>query len=178
LYQSEEILKNLEIRFVNQNKDRYSEIFNAISSEDYKLAHRLVHSLKGNAGQIGRTQLEKIAGIIETQLDELDLPISSEALEQLNNELSKIIVELTHLLDDNYKKIKLLNDNQAIELLNTIEEMLYNKNPKVLKLLDDVRGLHNDENDIVGKLIHEIEDYNFSSALIIASDIKKELCQS
>ena len=57
--------KKLRISFVKANRSKYEEIAGAIASGDIALAHRLVHTLKGNAGQIGKSGLQKAASEVE-----------------------------------------------------------------------------------------------------------------
>jgi CheY-like chemotaxis protein len=60
-HKEDDLQKKLEIRFVKCNQNKYTEISEALSSGDIKLAHRLAHTLKGNAGQIGRWGLHDAA---------------------------------------------------------------------------------------------------------------------
>jgi signal transduction histidine kinase/CheY-like chemotaxis protein len=76
----EEDLKNKFIRiFVNNNKNKYNEIAKAVDSGDIKTAHRLVHSLKGNAGMIGKNSLQKAAGDVQNLLKEDNPNLESES---------------------------------------------------------------------------------------------------
>jgi CheY-like chemotaxis protein len=76
----EEDLKNKFIRiFVNNNKTKYDEIAKAVNDRDIKTAHRLAHSLKGNAGMIGKTRLQKAAEDVEMLLNEENLDLASVA---------------------------------------------------------------------------------------------------
>jgi CheY-like chemotaxis protein len=76
----EEDLKNKFIHiFVNNNKTKYNEIVKAVDEGDIKTAYLLVHSLKGNAGMIGKNRLQKAAEDVESLLKEENPDIDSVA---------------------------------------------------------------------------------------------------
>jgi CheY-like chemotaxis protein len=92
----EEDLKNKFIRiFVNNNKTKYDEITKAIADGDIKTAHRLAHSLKGNAGMIGKKRLQRAAEDVQNLLKEENPDLESEAnrsaMEILKAELEAVI---------------------------------------------------------------------------------------
>jgi HPt (histidine-containing phosphotransfer) domain-containing protein len=49
--------RKLMARFVTDNGAKYAEIVKAMDAGDAKLAHRLAHTLKGNAGLLGEIRL-------------------------------------------------------------------------------------------------------------------------
>jgi CheY-like chemotaxis protein len=92
----EEELKNKFIRiFVNNNKNKYNEITKAVDGGDIKTAHRLAHSLKGNAGMIGKKRLQRAAGDVQDLLKEENLYLESEVYHSvmgaLKSELEAVI---------------------------------------------------------------------------------------
>ena len=60
--------KRMRISFIKGNLNKYEEISDAINSGDIELAHRLAHSLKSNAGHIGKSKLQKAAAEVEELL--------------------------------------------------------------------------------------------------------------
>jgi len=70
----DELHQMLINRFVDTNSDICSEIDIALNEGNIKLAHRLVHTLKSNAGQLGKKSLQKAAEDMENNLkDEKNL---------------------------------------------------------------------------------------------------------
>ena len=63
--------KKLKITFAKNNQGRFDEIASAVKSGDIKLAHRLAHTLKGNAGQIGESNLQNAAAKVESLLKQM-----------------------------------------------------------------------------------------------------------
>jgi len=86
------------ISFVKNNQTMYAEITDAIESGNITLAHRLAHSLKGNAGFIGRTKLQEYAGEVESLLKEGN-PVPEALMDIFRNELTLALEELRPLLD-------------------------------------------------------------------------------
>ena len=89
-----EMQEALGMDFREGNLNRYDEITEAINGGDFKLAHRLTHSLKSNAGQIGKDELQKIAQSVEHILSKGEIP-PADMMESLNDSLSKVLKDLT-----------------------------------------------------------------------------------
>jgi signal transduction histidine kinase/CheY-like chemotaxis protein len=95
-----EFQKSLEKYFVKTNINKYEEICKFMEEGDIKLACRLVHTLKGNAGQIGKNSLQSIAASVEHQLADGTNKVSKEQMETLKNELDAVITEFMPLLNE------------------------------------------------------------------------------
>jgi signal transduction histidine kinase/DNA-binding response OmpR family regulator len=93
--QVEEIHTVLQNLFLQNNLHKFEEIDNALQAGDIKLAHRLAHTLKSNAGQIGKTALQQAAAEVERQLKEGENQLSAEQLKALETELAAVLRELT-----------------------------------------------------------------------------------
>jgi CheY-like chemotaxis protein/HPt (histidine-containing phosphotransfer) domain-containing protein len=89
-----EFQRELQVIFVKDNKRKHEEIINAIKTGDIKLAHRLAHSLKSSAGQIGKTDLQNAAADIESRLGDGKNMVTPALLFILKTELSKVLAEL------------------------------------------------------------------------------------
>jgi CheY-like chemotaxis protein len=178
---NKELLKKLQISFIKNNKTTHTEISEAISAGDIKLAHRLAHTLKGNAGMIGKTRLRNAAAEVEELLkDNLD----SEEFHSLDHfkmvrlstddieiELMLVLDELKPLLDEfeGRETTKALNREQVLALFDKLEPMLININPESVGLLDDIRSIPGAE-----VLAQQIEEYDFESASRTLVSFKKE----
>jgi len=90
-----EFQKTLRKVFYNSSINKYTEINDAISKKDIKLAHRLAHTLKGNAGQVGKTDLQKAAAQVEHHLrDGINL-VTEELFAVLKKELDQVLSEFS-----------------------------------------------------------------------------------
>jgi len=92
--------ENFERLFVKCNSKKFNEIKEALEADDVKLAHRLVHSLKSNAAQIGRTSLQKAAADIEARLKGGKNLADPQQLALLKTELDAVLEELAPLSND------------------------------------------------------------------------------
>jgi len=90
-----EFQKTLRKVFYNSSINKYNEINDAINKKDIKLAHRLAHTLKGNAGQVGKTELQKAAAQVEHHLrDGINL-VTEELFVALKTELDQVLSEFS-----------------------------------------------------------------------------------
>jgi CheY-like chemotaxis protein len=89
-----EFKKTLIEVFLKSGQDRFNEIKSAIDCGDIKLAHRLVHSLKGNAAQIEKPALQRAAAAVELALKDEKNLVTSEQLVLLEKELNAALSEL------------------------------------------------------------------------------------
>ncbi|MCL2077800.1 MAG: ATP-binding protein [Oscillospiraceae bacterium] len=95
---TEQLQKMLMSEFVKNNQTRYKDLTDAIAAGDTKLAHRLMHSLKGNAGFIGKTNLQGIAKEAETLL-KAEKSVPMNIMDALETELTLTLEELTTALN-------------------------------------------------------------------------------
>jgi signal transduction histidine kinase/DNA-binding response OmpR family regulator len=89
----EELYKELQVEFAKANRNVCYDITSAIASGDVKLAHRLAHTLKGNAGMLGKTRLQTAAAEVEAILKEGNSTLSEEMLDYLESELKEVLEE-------------------------------------------------------------------------------------
>ncbi|MCL2018805.1 MAG: response regulator [Oscillospiraceae bacterium] len=165
-----ELQRKLRLSFIKNNLSKYDEICDALKTGDIEAAHRLAHGLKGNAGQIGKKELQKAAEKIEFLIKDNLLPIPKTALNVLNAELKAVLEELRPLLDEiaAHNKPLSLNAEQIAELFDKLEPLLDNLNPECVNFLDDLRAVPGTE-----ELTGYIEDYDFESAALILKEIKR-----
>jgi signal transduction histidine kinase/CheY-like chemotaxis protein len=95
-----EFKKSLEKYFVKTNINKYEEICKSLEDGDIKQAHRLVHALKGNAGQIGKQALQSAAVTVELQLTNETNTVTPEHMAVLKNELDLVLTELKPRLNE------------------------------------------------------------------------------
>ncbi|MDR3020497.1 MAG: response regulator, partial [Treponema sp.] len=157
----DELLTMLRINFVKNNRNLYADIIKAIDTGDIKLAHRLTHTLKGNAGQIGKAKLQSVAAEVEELLKNGASSIPVDKMDLLKTELTQVLEELRPLYDEHTARsvAGTLNTEQLPALFDKIKPMLENINPEVMNLLDDIRVIPGSE-----ELVRQIEDYDFESA--------------
>jgi len=162
----------LQIHFAKDNQDIDKKIRVAINDSDIKLAHRLAHTLKSNAGQIREIDLRDEADILEEHLSKDNILAAKAQLEHVSLALQTVLVRLSPLLTDVYKKtVEKLTDPEEISLtLNKLELMLQKNNPECMKMIDDLNAIPGAE-----RLVLYVEEFDFKNALVELGDLSERL---
>ena len=164
--------------FYKSNKDKYNEIVKALKEKDVKLAHRLAHSLKSNAGQIGKKLLQQAAAAVERQLKDGEDLVAPMQMAKLENELKAALSEaaLSEFASlsgasapDDEAPAQTLDGSAAQETFGELETMLKMGNPECRKFSDSLRMIPGGE-----ELIQQMEDFDFQAALSTLAKLKKE----
>ena len=168
--EDEKSLKQLQLNFVKNNQTAYEEIIKAIDNGDIKLAHRLAHTLKGNAGLIGKKSLREAAMAVEDLLSEGKNLTDLEKNGRLEAELRSVLNELAPLLVEAEKNMKTEEaDTKTIkEIIMKLEPMLINRNPQCVNLIEDIRTIPGAE----GLALH-VEKMKFKQAITELQKIKE-----
>jgi len=171
-----EVQKKFRINFARSNANKCAEIAAAILAGDIKLAHRMAHSLKGNAGQIGKSELAGIAGTIEGLLKDGNIP-PADIIDRLQIELEAVLLELNPLLDEEMKReeiakaeIPAITKEQSQEILQRLKPLLENRKTDSLELLDDIKRIPGAE-----LLARQVDDFDFRSALKTLEKLMEEV---
>ena len=93
-----ELQKKLQALFIENNKSIYKEIMEAMIKGDNTLAYRLVHTLKSNAGNVGKIILQRAAADVEIQLKSGKNTVPGEQLRNLKTELEMVLNEFSSKL--------------------------------------------------------------------------------
>ena len=159
-----EAAKRLRINFAKNNQDVLAQITDAVAAGEIKLAHRLAHSLKGNAGLIGKNELKNAAYEVETILkDGLETFFHSK-MSVLEIELNRVLAEFEPLLEPDKGPVEVdgfLEEAEIARLYGQLAPMLENRNPECCMLLDKLRRVPNAD-----YLARQIEDYDFEAAAL------------
>ncbi|MDR0464593.1 MAG: response regulator [Treponema sp.] len=191
----EEFHKKLQLMFIRSNHNKFSEIVTAMKN-DLSLAYRLTHSLKSNAGQIGMRKLQSAAAVVERQLKGGVNRVTEEELLHLETELSAVLNELSHLMDEQ-SGLKEMDDlfhaatapsvskpdpeesgqDYAEKILNTLEPLLKMGSPDCCKLIDSIRAISGDAHigQIKDTLVQQIDDFEFDQAFSSYKKLKEAL---
>jgi len=163
--------RQIQTIFVKKNQNKFTEIENAINSGEIKLAYRLAHTLKGNAGQIGETALQAAALEVESRLKGEKNNVTSAYLDTLNRELNRTLAKLAPLLQKKESTANLEIDKEKInDLFNQLEEMLENSDPDCFNLIESLKTIPASE-----QLITQVEDFDFELALETLKELRHKL---
>jgi HPt (histidine-containing phosphotransfer) domain-containing protein len=145
--------------FVKTNRSRFKEISDAINTGDIQTAHRLVHTLKSNAGQLNKTMLQHAAEELEGKLANGVNNSTPQQMKTLQTELSAAIAELEPLVyepDLSVKTAKPLDKKAARKLLEEVGILLINSNVESLNYVDKLRMIPGSD-----ELVRQIENLDF-----------------
>jgi len=170
--EDEKMLKKLKINFVKNNETIYNKIIEAADSGDIKSAHRLAHTLKSNAAQIGKKQLQSIAAVVETMLSEGKNLLTEEQKNSLEAELKSVLCELAPLIAEvkPQQREEAVGAERMLELIEKLEPLLKNNDTESLSFLDELYAVPE-----ASELARQIEEYEFKLATAILEDLKKRL---
>ena len=166
---NEKLLKKLQSNFVTFNHGKFDEITGAIGKKDIQLAHRLAHSLKSNAGMIGRIRLQRAAERVETLLKKGEIDGLEVLMSILETELKLVLEELNSLQNEPAAAGEPPDTGQVLVLFEQLQPMLENINPACADLLDDIRVIPGAD-----ELARQIEEYDFENALVTLAKLKKK----
>jgi signal transduction histidine kinase/CheY-like chemotaxis protein len=99
-----EYQKTLQAYFVKSYRNKFNEIMTFLDAGDISSAHRLAHTLKGNAAQLGKKNLQNAALNVERNLRNGENHATKEQLAILENELNLVLDELELANSENKSK--------------------------------------------------------------------------
>jgi len=158
-----ELRQKLINKFVESNQNKVLEIKSALDARNIVLAHRLVHNLKSNAGQLRKTSLQQVAQNVEDTLKSGESYVTAMQLEALEFEVETVLTELAPLVKKlrvSETPIKTHDIAEAQRILNELEPLLIDSNTDCISYIDDLRSIPGSE-----ELIAQLEDFDFKLAL-------------
>ncbi|MCL2690293.1 MAG: ATP-binding protein, partial [Chitinispirillia bacterium] len=170
--EDEKLLRRLRVNFVRDNENTYDKIINAVGAGDMVLAYRLAHTLKSNAAQLGKKQLQYAAEAVETMLSEGKNLLTEEQTESLKKELKSVLDELAPFIAKAapVKKLESVDKEKALALIEKLEPLIINSDTASLKFLDELYAVFGD-----GKFARQIEDFEFKLAAATLEILKRKL---
>ncbi|MCH8618649.1 ATP-binding protein [Undibacterium sp. TS12] len=132
-------------RFQQSQANSLSELRRLTNIKDFHNAERLSHTLKGLAGSIGATKLQRIAGELEYALSkEAAYPnapsnVLPQLLEQLDASLNAVLNEIGDYLPKNspIKTESLLNATEAKTILDSLRNLLLDYDGEAQTLFEE-----------------------------------------
>jgi len=168
-------LKNqLKEHFVKSHQETYENIVNAVENNDLKLVHRLVHTLKGNAGQVDEAKLALISKEIEENINNGETNINTKLLDVLKNELDTVLKKLAPMLaESNSRKIvrqEKFDADKMLKIFNKLEPLLRDHSYDSMQFIDELVVIPGAE-----ELVIKIENLDYGSALETLKILKENI---
>jgi PAS domain S-box-containing protein len=174
----DELHKKLVTNFAKDNRNRFGEITQALSAGDIELAHRLAHTLKSNAAQLGKALLSQAAANVELQLKGGQNLVTPQQMTALESELNAALTELSAEIktDTSLRPYEVVEPNREPvnaefekELFEKLEPMLEMGNLECREYIGRLLGIPGTE-----QLRQHIEDLDFEDALATIAELKKK----
>jgi chemotaxis protein histidine kinase CheA len=158
--EDDDLQRIIKTNFVKYNQTVYDDFIKALDSGDVKQAHRIAHTLKGNAGQLGETCLQRAAAEIENLLRTGRNMLPKEHLYILKQELTTVLTKLESFnVVEEAAPAEEFNLEKAKEIVKILKPMLKSGNPESLNYKKDLRSIPGSE-----ELIRLIDDFEFEAA--------------
>jgi len=175
-----EVQRELQSIFLKGNRQKYEEITKALEANDIKTAQILAHSLKANAGQLGKTVLQQAASDVEAGITDGKNMIGTKQLAALKPALDAVIAEFSLPVDDNSRPAEevgaesgeRLDSEAALKLIEELEPLLKKGRSECRDYIKNLRRISGNEN-LIQQLIQQIEDFDFGQALVTLGELKK-----
>jgi CheY-like chemotaxis protein len=174
-----ELRYRLITNFVNGSRNTFSNITQALNTGDIKLAHRLAHTLKSNAGQLGNVTLQQAAANVEKYLKDGDNLVTEQQMNALETELNAALVEFEkalYELSQSGAETEVESDPQwldsesARKLIEELEPLVETGNLECQRFSHSLRRIHGSE-----ELIKQLDEMDFEPALATLAKLKKSL---
>jgi len=170
--ENDELRQKLINKFVETNTLKFEEIVDALRTGDIKLAHRLAHTLKSNAGQLGQMDLQQAAKDVEDDIKDGEYRIDTPQMKLLSKELDAVIKELIPMVKEpNISTTAIpLSPNEAHKLLDELIHLLQDNDPECLSYVDKLHSIPGSE-----KLIRQMENFDFNLAVETAAELNRKI---
>jgi len=169
--------------FLKDNKNKYSEITEALNAGDIKLAYRLAHTLKSNSGHLGKISLQQAAANVEECLKDGQNMVTVQQLNALETEINAAFAELSaEAASNSMPQVNEASGHEAAdqaepvdmefakELIEKLEPILQMGSLDCRELTGSLRRIPGS-----GELRQQIEDLDFEDALVSLAELKKNL---
>jgi HPt (histidine-containing phosphotransfer) domain-containing protein len=144
---NERLYRKMLKKFISNNTQTCSELKKLISEEKFEQAHLMIHTLKGESGNIGANKVAKLALKVEKAVLTKDVPSFEKKLILLEKSMKDIITAVQNYFHE--KNSETEKDLRPIkEITKELTENLKAKNPKTFDLLDELKEYNIKESDI------------------------------
>jgi len=171
LLDNDEVLyREVLMTFVNYHGNTEQELHSALAQNDMEVARRIIHTIKGIAGNIGAFKLQKASEELEQVIKKTDnnIPDSEPSLIHFFDQLRSVLNELELLsATESEKNNNSFTDQEVAEKLEEIRTLLQNSDTEVEgRVAELCSGINNKAVEKHLKNIAScLERYDFEQAL-------------
>jgi CheY-like chemotaxis protein/HPt (histidine-containing phosphotransfer) domain-containing protein len=167
------LYRNLLLKFSRSQAEAVMEIQSALTANDTETAHRLAHTVKGVAGNIGANDLFEAAVAVDAAFKDEDREGIERGLPRLEEELRRVLTSIGALANNDSDASSAiprdtpLDPEELTPLFERLAELLSNDDADAQQelevLLPKVKGTEAEER--INKLSGYIASYDFETAL-------------
>lgn len=144
---NEKLYKKMLDKFVYSNKQTCANITELISKGEFEKAHILIHTLKGESGNVGATKVFKLSQQIEKAVSNKNVSEIEKKVILLEKSITEITVSLQNYFQATASSIE-SSDRSIKEVVQELIKCLKLKNPKAFDLLDELTKFDFDRSEI------------------------------
>ncbi|MBF0101039.1 MAG: Hpt domain-containing protein [Desulfobacterales bacterium] len=188
LNKNEQLMIKLLLEFVRDYADAYERIQSALQTDHVPLALKLIHTIKGLAGNLCALQLFENSKTLETAIKH-NTGDYQNLMHSFYSSLTEAIHTAQHIIDQNTKhqntiKTDSLSDNLHTEIhpdvpdmLNTLSVLLQEHNIESGDCLTSIRSMlrHPECQAKLNTLEQSIDKFDFASARHTLNELIKEV---
>jgi len=171
------LYRSLLRQFVEQQADAVSKISASVEQQDFALAERLMHTLKGVSGNLGAKTTNEMIANLEISLRNRDVRSLDAGLPRLSIELTRTIEAIRNSLAadtvDPRPRAIVFDSAETVALLKHLKRLLADDDGAALDQLLDARerveGILSDAD--LNTLERAVRDFDFTAALDCLADI-------
>jgi two-component system sensor histidine kinase/response regulator len=171
------LYRSLLGQFVEQQADAVSKISASVEQQDFALAERLMHTLKGVSGNLGAKTTNEMAGELEISLRNRDVQSLDADLPRLSIELARTMEAIRNSLAvdsvDPRPPPVAFDPTETMALLKHLKQLLADDDGAALDQLLDARerleGILSDAE--LNTLERAVRDFDFTAALDCLANI-------
>jgi HPt (histidine-containing phosphotransfer) domain-containing protein len=179
----EDLYQSLLVNFKLNHEMDLEKAGALMETGDYQAVRRLAHTLKSTANLIGAKVLGGAALAVENAVQENGQLPAPEMLETLEREFDAVMAELGRIVPESAGKTYGTGEPlpggefdmvRALAFIRKLELLLDSRNPGSLNLRDDIRELLGPVGEECGKLISQIENFDFKEAAETLNQIREK----
>jgi len=171
---SEKLQNQLKERFAKTHQNTYASFLKALDDKEIDAAHRIVHTLKSNAAQIGEDKLSAISKVVEEELSTGSNNLTYDLLISLETELKSVLDKLAPLLNEANKRRKIkfeaFDADKTLRIFERLEPLLEERSFDTIQFVDELAVIPGTD-----ELVKHIDNFDFKNALEVLQSIKNNL---
>jgi HPt (histidine-containing phosphotransfer) domain-containing protein len=149
----------------------------AVAQADVEGAQRIAHTLKGIAGALGATSLQRAAAMLEAAIKERKRERVEALMVDVERELAPIVAGLSQWLDVNEREVPMPASIDADTLraeLRALETLLREMSPDAGPLAERIVSALGRRDDVGSRLVKLAMEFEFEAALECLAQVRKD----